>query len=108
VIKVQGVRFDFGGGNVYVLAPLTLGALRVLLDGIKEVKTGLTITEQETISAVLLSSLQRNYPDMTAAQVETFVDVGNMLAAFTACLDVAGLKRKTQEAEDAKTEAQLQ
>ena len=106
MIKVPGVRFDFGGGNVYVLAPLTLGALRVLLDGIKDVKTGLTITEQETISAVLLSSLQRNYPEMTAEKLESFVDVGNMLAAFNACLDVAGLKRKTQEAEDAKSQTQ--
>ena len=102
---IPGIDFDFGGGRVLVLAPLTLGALERLQDGLQALATdsALAPASVKTIVSVAHASLARNYPTITRDDVMELVDVGNMVDVADAVMDVSGIRRKA--ALDAKNQA---
>ena len=93
---IPGIDFDFGGGRVYTIPPLSLGALEGLQKRFTALGQGAP-TDPANVATVLdaaYSALLRNYPDLTRAAVAELVDLGNMNDVLVAVLDVAGLHRK--------------
>jgi hypothetical protein len=102
--KYPGIKLTLGGED-YILPPISLGALEQLKDGIAAFNGDITDGAQvSTVIDAALASLNRNYPDITRAQVADMIDVGNMADVFSAVMDVSGLKRKALE-ESASGEA---
>lgn len=98
---IPGVEFDFGGGRVYLVPPLSLGALEVLQERVSEM-VGLPATDPRAIKTTIEAAhlaLKRNYPDITRDTVAELVDLGNMGDVFEALMDVSGVKRRAQEQE---------
>lgn len=108
VESVAGVEFDFGGGRVYTIPPLSLGGLQALQGQLGELYN--TSALEPATGAIVVkathTALRRNYPDITLEDVAELVDLGNMYDVISCVLDVAGLRRKT-EVEEKKQQAQL-
>jgi hypothetical protein len=105
--KIPGIEFDFGGGKVYTLAPLTLGDLETLQERIAQVNpAAINRAAAETIIDTALASIQRNHPEVKRDDVKQLVDLSNMLDVFGAAMDVGGVRRKEVEAKKAQAQAQ--
>ncbi len=84
--NIPGVAVNLGGVD-YIIAPLNLRQaeeLEPIISGLVQAPEG------ETVAAaikrglpIILASLQRNYPDITAEQLADLIDLGN----FRACID---------------------
>ena len=101
---IPGIAFDFGGGRIYTVPPLSLGALQRLQGNLGQI-AGVAALSPDTIATVLQAAhaaLKRNYPDLSEADVAELVDVGNMHDVMACVLDVTGLKRKALD--DAKNQ----
>lgn len=97
-----GVRFDFGGGRVYIVAALSLHALQTMRQQIAKLPT-LTALDDEAIAIIIElvhAALKRNYTEITKTQVAGLLDVANMGEAYATVLDVAGVKRAEQTQQD--------
>ncbi len=98
-VKIKGMPVDLAG-TVYVIPPLSLGALEAMQDGLSSVNTAALDREStRTILDAAHAALKRNYPDLSREDVGNMIDVGNMGEVFEAIMDVSGLKRKALEAE---------
>jgi hypothetical protein len=98
---IPGVEFDFGGGRVYLVPPLSLGALQLLQEGLTALPS-LEVTDPKAVSTILEAThlaLRRNYPEISAAEVGELVDLANLAEVYECVMDVAGVKRKSQAAE---------
>jgi hypothetical protein len=95
---IPGVEFNFGGGRVYIIPPLSLGALQRLQDKLSSLndRTALDPVAMGVVVEALHAALARNYPDMTSADVAELVDVSQIGDVMSAVLDVSGLQRKAQ------------
>lgn len=96
---IPGVNFDFGGGRVFTIAPLSLGSLERLQEGLAALgseNSALSPMAVKTIIDATQSSLRRNYPATTRDEVAELIDVGNMFDVIATVLDVSGIKRKEQ------------
>lgn len=93
---IPGIEVNFGGGRIYVVPPLTLGALQRLQGKLSQLNEGTALQPAtvETVIAATHSAMRRNYPDITVEEVADLVDVGNMHEVISSVLDVAGIKRK--------------
>lgn len=97
---IPGIAFTFGG-RVLQIPPLSLGDLEALQQRLDELPT-LEATNPKAVATVLdatTAALQRNYPQLTRADVGRLVDVGNMLDVMQAVMDVAGVHRRGLEAD---------
>ena len=106
-LLIPGIEKDFGGGRVYVIPPLSLGALELLQDRMAELPS-LTSTDPAAIKTIIDAThmaLKRNYPELTREEVGELVDVGNTGEVYECLMDVAGIKRKAQEAERGNAQA---
>lgn len=98
---IPGVQFDFGGGRAYLLPPLSLGALELLQERLATLPT-LTSTDPEAVRTIIDATqmaLNRNYPDIKREEVAELIDVSNMGDVYECLMDVAGMKRRAQQAE---------
>jgi hypothetical protein len=68
------------GGTVYIVPPLSLGALERLEDRLKMAPTPGLIVD------VVTASLTRNYPDITRERVAELVDTDNCAGIFAAIM----------------------
>lgn len=105
---IPGIEFDFGGGNVKILPPLSLGALQRLqgkLEAFGKIENPLAPEALATVIEATHAALKRNYPDITIPEVAELIDVSNMHLAISSVLDVAGIRRK-EAAEEKKRLAQ--
>ena len=100
-LMIPGVEYDFGGGRIYLVPPLSLGALQMLQDRIAQLNT-LSSVDPVAVATMIEAAhlaLRRNYPAITPAEVAELVDVSNIGEVYDCLLDVAGVKRKAQAAE---------
>jgi len=99
MVKIPGVTFDFGGDRVRTLAPLSLGALQALQQGLSQLnnQNALDPANMKIVLDVALASLRRNYPEVTPEDVGDLVDVSNMFEVLESAMDVSGVKRRAQE-----------
>lgn len=95
---IPGIEYDFGGGRVYTVPPLALGALQRLQKKLEALATA-SATDPTSIATVIEAAhaaLKRNYPDITEDQVGELVDLGNMHDVIACITDVAGIRRKAE------------
>jgi hypothetical protein len=79
-------------GKSYIVPPLSMPAARLLLPKIASLKSADGLPQPEHIDAVLevaLAAIQRNYPDITADELEELIDVTNIVPLFRAALGLA-------------------
>ncbi len=79
VVKVPGVEIALSGQK-YVMAPLTAGPLKQILERVRDLEAGkLEAVEMVDLAVdIALHSLRRNYPDITREAVENdLVDMQN-------------------------------
>jgi hypothetical protein len=102
---IPGVEFDFGGGRVYTIPPLSLGALQRLQGKLTDLqhRAALDPVALSVVIEALHAALSRNYPDISTDAVAELIDVSQIGDVMTAVLDVSGLQRKAQE--DSKNQA---
>jgi hypothetical protein len=109
-VMIPGVKYDFGGGRVYVIAPLSLGALQIMQDRLAQLPT-LNSIDPLAVSTMIEAAhmgLKRNYPDITVEEVGELIDLSNMAEVYECLLDAAGVKRKAQEAAAGNAQAKSQ
>jgi hypothetical protein len=97
---IPGIEFSFGGGRVYTLPPLSLGALERLQGKLAGLSSA-NATDPESIKTVVdaaHAALKRNYPDLTRDDVAELVDIANMHEVISCVMDVAGMRRKAADA----------
>lgn len=89
--RIPGRLINMGGHDL-VFAPLNLDQVQYF-DGEVE-KFGQAgakaATQLEQTLPLLLASLQRNYPDMTEADLRPLVDMGNFAEAMEAVVSMSG------------------
>lgn len=96
--RIKGITINFSGAD-YVVPPLSLASLEALHDRLKGFAGDVTDSRQLTTAIdAVHAGLRRNYPEMSREQVADMIDVGNMVEAFEAVMDVGGLRRKAAEA----------
>jgi hypothetical protein len=99
--KFTGIDFDFGGGRIYTVPPLTLSALFKFRKDIKRIESAME-TDPLVCADVCIelahSALIRNYPDMTRETVGDLIDLGNMVGVVECLMDVRGVLRKRLQA----------
>jgi hypothetical protein len=109
-LMIPGVEYDFGGGRVYMIAPLSLGALQLMQDRLAALPTLSSIdpVAVKTMIEAAHLALQRNYPDITVQEVGELLDVSNIADVYECLLDAAGVRRKAQEADRGNARAKSQ
>lgn len=91
---IPGVAVNLSG-NMLVLAPLGLAAVREFQARWKEIPDGDEDAQFSCGIDMVHASLRRNYPDITREEVESIVDIVSMKEAQEAINGVSGLKRVT-------------
>lgn len=98
IVKIKGLVINLAGTD-YVVPPLSLGALEQLQDRMADFTGDISDPKQvATAIDAAHAALRRNYPELTREQVADMIDVGNMIEAFEAVMDVSGTRRKEAEA----------
>jgi len=98
-VLLRGVSVELGGTD-YTVPPLNFRQLRELeqeLSALGSVTTNsLSIAAADVANVVKVAhaALSRNYPELTLAQVEELVDLGNAKDLMMAVAGVSGLKRE--------------
>lgn len=97
---LPGTAIDMGGQE-WIVPPLTLGQLRRLLPQVQQLtEIGAAMDEAQigVIVEIITAAMQRNYPDVTPAEVEDLLDLGNAGAVLNAVLTGSGLQPAMGEA----------
>ena len=98
IVKIKGLTLNLGGTD-YVVPPLSLGAMEQLQERMASFAGDIADPKQvATAIDAVHAALRRNYPELTREQVADMIDVGNMVEAFEAVMDVSGTRRKAAEA----------
>jgi len=106
--KFEGIEFDFGGGRVYVIPPLTLHDLqrmRAQLSALQATVETDALAGADLCIDILHAALIRNYPTLTRDDVGNLLDLSNMHGAIQCAMDIDGSRRKAlQAAKQTETE----
>jgi hypothetical protein len=96
---IPGVTISMGGRD-WVVPPLTLGMMRRVLPQVMKLRdfgAAMGGEEIDVIVELVTAALQRNYPDLTSAQVEDLLDLGNAHMVVQAILTGSGLRPSGEE-----------
>ncbi len=96
-MMIDGVVVRMGGRD-WLVPPLTLGQLRKLMPMVQNLTDmGASMDEPQIDALVKIVSeaLRRNYPEVTPADVEELLDLGNAGQTLRAVLTGSGLKVST-------------
>jgi len=91
---LPGVTIAMGGRD-WLVPPLTLGQLRRLMPKVRqlsEIGASMGETQIGVLVEIVVTALQRNYPEATGEMVENLLDLGNASAVLNAVLTGSGLK----------------
>lgn len=92
---IPGVPINLGG-HEFVLAPLTLAMAREIETRGEALRANTEATQDDHIAFgqwIVLQSLQRNYPDITAEELAPLLDSANIEEAQAAIAGTSGLRR---------------
>lgn len=86
------------GGTDYTVPPLAIGQLKTLQAKIESLTvSGAGVPSSDRIDDVLdiiQAALSRNYPDITRAELEELIDLGNIGAVTKIVTGVSGLEKR--------------
>ncbi len=91
------------GGKTYVIPPLNFARLKKLREELSILSAantsgiGMSPELLDASITVILSALNRNYPDMTRDEVEELIDLRNMQEIMAAITGQSGLERRAGE-----------
>ena len=88
--KFKGVPVELGG-TVYIIPPLSLGALETLESAMAEFQSGKNQVKNSI--SIVHAALVRNYPEVTRAEVADLVDMQTAGAVVDAVMCVSGTKK---------------
>jgi hypothetical protein len=89
--KIPGTELNLGG-NIFVAAPFNLDGVQEAMTLLETLKDAKTASESlRGAAAVLLISLQRNYPDLTLDELVPLIDMGNWERALLAVCGSSGI-----------------
>ncbi len=97
----EGVTVTIGEVD-YIVPPLNfrkLRALRPKLDLLKTLSADLSEGQIAVMVECVHAAMTRNYPDLTIAEVEELLDLGNMARIFKAVMNASGMEQRLGEAE---------
>lgn len=83
---LEGVKINMGGRD-FIVPPLNFAALRRLgpeLAIAETVTSAPTLQELEAVVKLVHAALVRNYPEITLAEVEELLDMGNTISVLRA------------------------
>lgn len=89
MIRFPGNEIELGGAK-YVFAPLNAAASKQYREQLNSVLSG-AIPDLGFIAQLAHASLSRNYPNMSLAEVEELVDMGNMIPILDAITSITTL-----------------
>jgi hypothetical protein len=95
-MMIPGVAVAMGGQD-WLVPPLTLGQLRRLMPKVRQLtEIGASMGEAQigVLVEIVAAALQRNYPHVTADNVENLLDLGNASVVLNAVLTGSGLKSR--------------
>jgi hypothetical protein len=84
------------GGRDWIVPPLTLGQLRRLLPKVADmgrVDMQMDDAQLGVVVEIVGAALRRNYPEITDAQIEEMLDMGNAQAVMDAVRGGSGLRQ---------------
>lgn len=91
---IEGASVRLGTED-FVVPALSLGQVRRLKDDLVMVSTihGVSLSEEQSNSVikVLQAAISRNYPEVSAEDLEDWVDLRNLKPVLTAVLGTSGL-----------------
>lgn len=93
-MMIPGVVVSMAGQD-WLVPPLTLGQLRRLMPKVRELtEIGASMGESQigVLVEIVTAALQRNYPEVSADQIENLLDLGNASAVLNAVLTGSGLR----------------
>lgn len=88
---IGGITVNVAGKD-YVVPPANLKAVKGWMAAQKTAQPG-TIEYVEAMTAFVLAVLQRNYPDLTAEELDEFLDQQSLAALMKAVAEAGGLKQ---------------
>jgi len=89
---IDGVKLTLGGRD-FTVPPLSLKSVRKLAPKLRAITSMGDIPtdeEMDTVVEVVHSAIVRNYQEITAEEVEGFLDLGNLKDVLLAVLGVSG------------------
>lgn len=95
--NIPGFPINLGGVN-FVLAPLGLRLAREFEKRGTELREQANVTPEQAHAfnvEMILASLHRNYPDLTAEELDELLDTASEPEAVSAVMLMTGLKRVT-------------
>lgn len=97
--KITGVKMTLGHQG-WIIPPLNIDGLELHADNIERVQKDAELKNKEKLVImcdIVLTALQRNYPDMTIEFVKKWLDMGNVLLAFRAVMATSGYKEAREQ-----------
>ena len=99
---IDGIKVKLGE-SFYIIPPLNFKHSKLCRKEINALnQEDKELVALEGTCIYLYHALLRNYPDITLDQVEDWVDFSNFNELLLCIMDVGGLKRKEQQAGEAK------
>jgi hypothetical protein len=99
-VKFAGIEVDLGGEK-FIVPAIALGKLKELQPRLAELDLSdmgaLSPGALDTVSDLILAALNRNYPDMTRAQLDDLLDLGNLGDVVKIVTGQSGLVEKKRE-----------
>lgn len=92
----RGGRWVNFGGRELMVPPLSLGTIKSMQQELASLQSmaGVPSPSQiDTVVGLFHAALVRNYPEMTRAEVEDDVDLGNYSELLSAVMNISGFEK---------------
>ena len=96
IVKFKGIPIVMDG-EVYVVPPLSLGAMEQMQERLDDFEGGTDPKSIRTVIDATHEALKRNYPNIERDFIAENLDLGNMDEFMRAVMDVSGMNRKAIE-----------
>jgi len=93
---IEGISINLGG-EVYVVPALNLKQIRTMKMDIGSVNVENPLASITASLSIVLTAIQRNYPDMTMDKLEEIVDMNNFQSILEAIMGQSGLVAKGKQ-----------
>lgn len=79
-------------GREFVAPPVNWATFKQFKAEFAEIQKGVWVPDFDVMGTIILQALQRNYPELTEAELGSLLDIGNMGQAFSAVMNASGFE----------------